>query len=121
MYCSSIVLREGLAIGDLRLAHDAFDAELGAHAVERHFEVQLAHAAQDGLAGFAIRLQMQRGIGAHHLAERGAELLLLGLDLRLHRDADDGVREAHALEHHRVGGSRTACRRFRFPPARPAR
>ena len=56
--------------------------------------MQLAHAAQDGLAGLAVGLQMQRGIGAHHLAERGAELLLLGLGLRLHRHADDGIRES---------------------------
>ena len=58
-YCSSMLLRERLAVGDLRLAHDAFDAELRAHAVERHFEVQLAHAAQNRLARFAIGLEMQ--------------------------------------------------------------
>ena len=46
--------------------------------------------------------KMQGGIGAHHLAERDAELLLLRLGLGLHRDADHGVRESHALEHHRV-------------------
>ena len=76
-YCSSIFLREGLAVRHLRLAHDAFDAEFRAHAIERHFEVQLAHAAQDRLARFAIRFQVQRRIGTNHLAERRAELLRL--------------------------------------------
>ena len=101
-YCSSILLVNVLAVGHLRLAHDAFDAELGAHAIERDFEVQLAHAAQDGLARLAIGFQMQRRIGANHLAERRAELLRFGLGLRLHRHADDRVREAHALQHHLV-------------------
>ncbi len=77
--------RDGLAIGDLRLAHDAFDVEFRAHAIERHFEMQLAHAAQNRLAGFTIGLQMERRIGTDHLAERGAEFLLFGLDLRLAR------------------------------------
>src|SRR5690606_38000002 len=66
-------LREGFTIGDLRLTHHAFDVDLRADAVERHFEVQLAHAAQNRLAGFAIGLEVQRRIGAHHLAERRAE------------------------------------------------
>jgi hypothetical protein len=70
------LLGEGLAVGDLRFAHDAFDAEFRAHAIERDLEVQLAHAAQDGLAGLAIGLQVERRIGAHHLAERGAEFFL---------------------------------------------
>ena len=50
MYCSLDLLGDGLAIGHLRLAHGAFDAELRAHAVQRHLQMQLAHAAQDGLA-----------------------------------------------------------------------
>ena len=71
---------------------------------KRHLQVQLAHAAQNGLAGLAVGLQMQRGIGAHHLAERGAEFLLFRLGLGLHRHTDDRVREAHALQHHRICG-----------------
>ena len=97
-------LREGLAIGDLRLAHDALDVELAAHAIECHIEMQFTHAAQDGLTRLAVGLEAQRGIGTHHLAEGGAELLEFALDLGLHRDADDGLGEAHALEHHRMVG-----------------
>jgi len=36
------LLGDGFAIRNLGLAHDAFDAELGAHAIERHLEVQLS-------------------------------------------------------------------------------
>ncbi len=96
--------RDGLAVGHLRLAHGAFNTKLGAHAVQGHLEVQLTHAPQNGLARFAIRLQVQRGIGADHLAEGVVEFLQLGFDLRLHRYADDGVREAHALQYNRRVG-----------------
>ena len=53
------LLGDGLPIGHLRLAHDALDTEFGAHAVQGDLEVQLAHAAQNGLPGLAICLQMQ--------------------------------------------------------------
>ena len=106
--------RNGLAIGHLRLAHDAFDAEFRAHAIERHFEVQLAHAAQNRLACLAIRLQMERRIGTNHLPERGAEFLLFALDLRLHGHADHRVREAHTLEDHRIGGITECVAGFRL-------
>ena len=66
--------------------------------------MQLAHAAQNRLARFAIGFEIQRRIGANHLAERCAELLLIGLVLGLHGHADDGVREAHTLEHDRRVG-----------------
>src|SRR5216683_613566 len=98
------LLGEGLAIRDLRLAHGAFHAEFRAHAVQRDFQMQFAHAAQDGLTRFAVGFQVQRGIGADHFAERGSEFFLFRLDLRLHRHADDGVRKTHALENYRVGG-----------------
>ena len=48
---------ERLAEADARLAHVGFDAELGAHAVDRDLEMQLAHALEHGLAGFLVHLE----------------------------------------------------------------
>ena len=93
---------EGFAEADLGLAHVGFDAELGAHAVDGDFEVQLAHAAQHGLAGFLVHFQPQRRVGLDHLVERGRHLVDVGAGLRLDGHADDGVREAHALEQRRM-------------------
>src|SRR5581483_248446 len=45
---------DGLAIGDLRLAHVGLDGELAHHAVNDDFQVQLTHAADDGLSAVGI-------------------------------------------------------------------
>ena len=42
------------AVGNLRLADVGFDVELALHAVNEDFQVQLAHAGNDGLAGFFV-------------------------------------------------------------------
>jgi hypothetical protein len=47
-------LADGLAVGHLRLADVGFDAELALHAVDDDFQVQLAHARDDGLATFFV-------------------------------------------------------------------
>ena len=66
-------------------AHVGLDAELGAHAVDRDLEVQLAHAAQHGLARFLVDLETQRRIGLDHLVERRRHLVDVGARLRLDR------------------------------------
>ncbi len=75
--------------------------------------MKLAHAAQNGLPGLPIGLEMQRGIGAHHLAEGRAEFFLIDLVLCLHRDADDRVGEAHALQDDRIRGIAQGIAGFR--------
>ena len=93
---------EGFAEADLGLAHDRLDAEFGAHAVDRDFEVQLAHALEHGFAGFLVDFEAQRRIGLGHLVERGRHLVDVVAVLRLDRDADHRIREAHALEQDRM-------------------
>ncbi len=73
--------------------------------------MQLAHPGDDGLAGLLVRLDAEGRILLGQLLERVAELLLVGLGLRLDRHRDDRLREVHRLEHDRVVGSRRACRR----------
>ena len=60
---------EGLAEADAGLAHVGFHAELGAHAVDGDFQVQLAHALQDGLAGLVVHFESQGRVGLDHLVE----------------------------------------------------
>src|SRR5690606_37843527 len=43
-----------LAVGDLRLADVRLDLELATHAVHEDVEVELAHAADDGLTGLVV-------------------------------------------------------------------
>src|SRR5450432_2143246 len=57
---------------------------------------------------------MPRRIGTNHLPERGAKFLLIALGLRFHGHADHWVREAHALEDHRIGGIAECVASFRF-------
>src|SRR5690606_5474396 len=47
-------LADGFAVGHLGFADVGFDAEFTTHPVDQHFEVQFAHAGDDGLAGFFV-------------------------------------------------------------------
>ena len=89
------------AIGDLRLADVRFDVELALHAVDDDFEVQLAHAGENGLSGLGVGGNLQRRIFVDQLVDRNAQLLLVGLGLRLDRELNDGRREVDRLENHR--------------------
>ena len=64
--------------------------------------MQLAHAGDDRLSGLRIGEHAEGRILLGQLAERDAELVLVGLRLRLDRDVDHRVRELHALEDDRV-------------------
>ena len=91
-------LADGLAVGDLRLADVGFDAELAAHAFDEDVQVQLAHAGDDGLAGFFVGGDGERRILLRQLAEGGGHLLLVGDGLRLHGDGDHRIGEVHPLQ-----------------------
>ena len=95
-------LADGLAVRDLRTADIRVDLELAHHAVDEDLEVQLAHAGDDRLPGLLIGVHAERRIFLGQLAQRDAQLVLVGLRLRLDRDVDDGVRELHALEDDRL-------------------
>ena len=98
------LLRDRLPVGDLRLADVGADVELAHQAVDDDLEVQLAHAGDDRLAGVLVGVDAEGRILLHQLAERHAELLLVGLGLRLDRHRDDRLGEVHRLEHDRVLG-----------------
>ncbi|MNY69160.1 hypothetical protein D3C86_2070560 [compost metagenome] len=76
-------LADGLAVSHLRLAHGGFDSELALHAVNQDFQVQLAHAGDDGLAGFLVGPHSEGRILLRQPAQRDAHLFLVGLGLGL--------------------------------------
>src|SRR5690606_30243293 len=91
-------LANGFAVGHLRLADVGFHAELTAHAVDQNFEVQLAHAGNDGLAGFLVGGDAERGVFLCQARQRDAHLFLVGLRLGLNGLRNHGLGELHALE-----------------------
>src|ERR1700712_905015 len=95
---------DGLAVGHLRLADVRLDVELTAHAVDQDVQVQLAHAADDGLAGVVVLVDLERRVLLRQLLDGDTQLLLVGLGLRLDGDLDHRIRERHRLEHDRVRG-----------------
>ena len=74
--------------------------------------MELAHAADDGLAGLLVGVDAEGRVLHLEAVERDAHLVLVGLRLRLDRDVDDGLGELHPLEDDRVvlGGERVAGR-----------
>ena len=95
-------LGEGLAVRDLRLADVGLDLELALHPVDQHLEVQLAHAADDGLAGLLVRADVEGRVLLGESLDRDAQLVLVALRLRLDGDVDHRRGERHRLEHDRV-------------------
>src|SRR5712691_11303994 len=91
-------LGDRLAVGDLWPADIGIDAVLAHEAVDQHFQVQLTHASDDGLAGFGVAVDAERGILVHEFAERDAHLVLVRFCLWLDRDADDRLGEGDCLE-----------------------
>ena len=71
-------------------------------------QMQLAHPGENGLARLLVGLEAQRGVLAGKLLQAERHLLDALLGLRLNRDVDDGHREGHPLQHHRIigGGER---------------
>src|SRR5581483_833404 len=87
-----------LAVRHLRLADVRLDAELALHAVDDNFEMQLAHAGDDGLPGLFVGADAEGRIFLRETLQGDAHLLLIGLGLRLDRLRNDRLGELHALE-----------------------
>src|SRR5260370_16877620 len=72
-----------LAVRHLRFADRRFDAELTAHPVDENFQVQLAHARNDGLAGFFVGLHPEGRIFLSQPVQRDTHLFLVRFPLPL--------------------------------------
>ncbi|KAF1003177.1 MAG: hypothetical protein GAK36_00297 [Pseudomonas sp.] len=97
-----VVFRDGLAVGNLRLADVGLNAEFTLHAVDEDVQVQLTHTRDDGLAGFFVGLHTERRVFLGQLAEGNTHLLLVSLGLRLNSYRDYRLREVHPLEDDRL-------------------
>ena len=95
-------LRHRLAIGDLRRADIGVDLVGALQDVDLDVEMQFAHPLEDGLAGLLIGRDAEGRIFRGELRKRDAELLLVGLRLRLDRDLDDRIGEFHLLQDDRL-------------------
>src|SRR5450759_383171 len=93
---------DGLPVGHLRFADVGLDLELPAHPVHQHVEVQFAHAGDDRLPGLLVLADLEGRVLLGQALDRGTELFLVGLRLRLDRDVDDRSRETHRLQDHRL-------------------
>ena len=95
------LLANSFAIGDLRLTNIGFDLVLTHHAVDDDFQMQLAHAADDGLAGVRIGMHLKGGIFLRQLGQRHAHLLLIRLGLRFHGNVNNRRREVDRFKNDR--------------------
>ena len=94
------LLGDRLAIGDLRRADIGVDLVGATQDVDLDVEVELAHALEDGLAGFLVGRDAEGRILGRELRQSETELFLVGLRLRLDCDLDHRLRELHPLEDH---------------------
>jgi len=66
--------------------------------------MELAHALEDGLAGFLVGGDAERGIFLGQALQRDAHLLLVCLGLGLDGEFDHRIREFHLLQDDRLLG-----------------
>lgn len=75
-------LADGLAVGDLGLAHIGGHIEFALHAVDDDFQMQLAHAGNDGLARLLVTADPEGRVLGSKACQRQAHFswsaLLLG-------------------------------------------
>ena len=93
---------DGFAISDLRLARVRVDLELAEHAVANDFQMQLAHAGDDRLAGVFVGVRHGRSDLLPQPLQRDAHLFLVQLRLRLDRHRDNRIWKRRRLEQDRI-------------------
>ena len=91
-------LCDGLLVCDLRTADRGFHMELADQSVNDDLKVQLAHACNDGLTRFLIRIGLECRVLFRKLDQRHGHFFLTGLGLGLDGHPNDGIREGHALK-----------------------
>ena len=94
------VQSDRLAVGDLRLARDHLAGVLALHALDVDLEVQLAHAADDGLGRLLVAVDAEGRVLLGEAVERLGEVGRVLLVLRRDGQRDDGL--GHVHRGHRV-------------------
>ena len=86
---------DGLLVVDVRGALVDLHAEFTAQTVHDDVEMELAHTADNGLAGLVVGLDGESRILLRQLGERNPELVEVLLRFGLLGDTDDGIGELH--------------------------
>src|SRR5437764_8261224 len=81
-------LRDGFAIGNLRLTDVRFHSELALHAIDDNLQMQFAHPSNDRLTSFLIGRNNTRRIFLRKTPECYSELVLICAGLGLDSDAN---------------------------------
>ena len=118
------MLANGLTIRHLRLADIGFDFVLAHHAVDNDFQMQLAHAADNGLPAVGIGVNLKGGIFLGQAPKRHAHFFLIGLGLGFDRNRNDRSGELNRLQRNRmifVTDRIAGAQRSSVPPRRKCR
>ena len=91
-------LGDGFAVGNLGLAHVGVHAEFAGEAVNDDFQVQFAHAGDQGLVGFIIALHAERGVFLGQLVQSGGKSVAVGLGLGLDGNFDNRIRNVQRFQ-----------------------
>ena len=93
-----------LAVADPRLVDLHVQLEIAQQPVLDHFQVQLAHAADERLAGLLVLVGAERRVLLAQHVERFAQLLAVVRALRLDGHRDDRLGKLDRLQQDRLAG-----------------
>ncbi len=82
-----------LLVGDARRLQRHLGAEARAQPVDDHLDVDLRQAGDDLLARLLVAVQVDRRVLLLQAAQRGEDLVLVALGLRLHRERHHRLRQ----------------------------
>jgi len=85
----------GFPIRDHGLPDIRFHVKLTLHAVDQNFQVQFTHARHNGLSGFFIHANPERGVLIGQFRQRARQFFLVRLALGLYGDMHHRFRKVH--------------------------
>ena len=94
--------RDGLLIGNLRLADISLDLELAQKSVNDDLKMKLAHTGDYGLARLFVGVGLEGRILLRQLLKRNSHLLLTGFGLGLDSNTDNRLGEFHGFKDDRI-------------------
>ena len=103
-------LGDRLPVGDLHGLGLDRDAELAAELLADDLEVGVAHAGQHGLVRLVVAADRERRVLLLQAVDRGHELVLVTLGLRVHGDGEDRRAGSSGRRRPPAGSSVRACR-----------
>ena len=95
-------LSDCLAVGHLGGTHVNFDTVRTLENVDLNVEVKLTHPLENGLTGFRIRLDVERGVLANHFCNGITQLFGGAFILRRNSYGNHRIGENHWLESRRI-------------------